>query len=98
MNENDQCSWNFNEYTLVNFKLYTTNLESSKLLQLFVKDAMIVGNLQAVETVIGDHKLITMTINEQKQPPIDGTSILVIGRNNIKPFIHSFIHNKKIYR
>ena len=32
----------------------------------YVKDSSLISNLQPNETVIGDHKLITMTINETK--------------------------------
>ena len=36
----------------------------------FTKDIMIIANLKPVETIIGDHKLLTMTIDEIKQTPI----------------------------
>ena len=40
----------------------------------YVKDSMLIGNLPPIETVIGDHKLISMTINEPKSTPfIDGS-------------------------
>ena len=44
--------------------------KSSTLDHVYVRDVVMVGNLLPVETVIGDHKLITMTIDEPKQPPI----------------------------
>ena len=42
----------------------------------YVKDSSLISNLQPNETVIGDHKLITMTINDASKPRIGRNTLM----------------------